>query len=280
LAYVTTDYMPLKMPIPGSREPAQIALLNENAQVIAGHTHGTGGGLPVAVLRSGLSSSRPAPSQAGSFWFSTDTLLASVSNGTVWSDFVTTDSVGVTLTDPIVRDSIRFGAEGVGAVDTVLQRAGSNSLVLGGSPVLTQALGDARYKPIGYTPPPVDLSPYYTKAESDSRFVNAAGDQVTGNLDVSGVLSVLSQPVLTKAQADTLYDPLGSGGGGGGDAAYVHIQSTATVLWTVAHNLGKYPAVSVVDSAGSAIIPDIHYDSTAQVTLTFGSPTSGRVFCN
>jgi hypothetical protein len=70
------------------------------------------------------------------------------------------------------------------------------------------------------------------------------------------------------------------GGAGGDDAAYVHTQSTATAVWTVAHNLGKYPSVTVTDSAGSTILPDIHYDSTAQVTLTFGSPTSGLVFCN
>jgi len=71
-----------------------------------------------------------------------------------------------------------------------------------------------------------------------------------------------------------------TGGGGGSDAAYVHTQGSAAVVWTVAHNLGKYPAISVVDSGGSAIIPDVHYDNTSQVTLTFGSATSGLVFCN
>jgi hypothetical protein len=88
--------------------------------------------------------------------------------------------------------------------------------------------------------------------------------------------------VLTKTSAadfDTGWQTPASGGGAS-DAAYVHTQNTAATVWTVGHNLGKYPAITVTDSGGSTIIPDVHYDSTAQVTLTFGSPTSGRVFCN
>lgn len=324
MAYIVTDYMPLKMPIPGSREPAQIALINENSQTIAGHDHATGGGIPVAVLRAGLTANRPGPTQAGAFWFGTDTNLASLSTGTAWVDFVTAGSADVTLLDPVVRDSIRFGPEGTTTTDVVLQRSGSSDLLLGGSPLLTEAAGDVRYKPISYTPPPVDLTAYYTKTESDSRYVNTAGDSVTGSLNVAGSLSQAGQAVLTKPQADVYYVardladakgdlfvasgdaalsrlPIGTngyvltaddaqtlgvrwapstGGGGGSDATYTHMQSTAAVVWVVTHNLSKYPAVDVVDSGGSTIIPDVHYDSTAQVTLTFGSATSGRVFCN
>jgi hypothetical protein len=69
-------------------------------------------------------------------------------------------------------------------------------------------------------------------------------------------------------------------GGGGADATYVHVQSTASATWTVGHNLGKYPSVSVVDTGGTTVIPDVHYDSPAAVTLTFGAPTSGQAFCN
>lgn len=279
MAYITTDYMPLKMPVPGSREPAQIALLNENSQVLAAHTHATGGGLPVSVLRSGLSANRPAPAQAGSFYFGTDSATASVSNGTAWVDFVTSGSGNITLLDPIVRDAIRFAAEGTALPDTILQRSGANTLLLNSSPVLNTAAGDARYKPIGYSPPPTDLTNYYTKVEADFRYVNTTGDAMTGALNVAGILSQGGNAVLTKVQADLLYDPLGSSGSGS-DAAYIHMQASANVVWTVTHNLGKYPSVSVVDSGGSVIIPDIHYDSTATVTLTFGAATSGRVFCN
>jgi hypothetical protein len=41
------------------------------------------------------------------------------------------------------------------------------------------------------------------------------------------------------------------GGGGGSDAYYRHVQSVAAAVWTVVHNLGKFPSVSVVDSTGT-----------------------------
>lgn len=67
---------------------------------------------------------------------------------------------------------------------------------------------------------------------------------------------------------------------GGGDKNYVHTQSAAAATWTVIHNLGKFPAVEVVDSGGSTLITDVHYIDTNQLTVSFGSPTSGKVYVN
>jgi len=76
-------------------------------------------------------------------------------------------------------------------------------------------------------------------------------------------------------------DPTGGGGGPvGGDKTYVHIQSSPSAAWSVIHNLGKYPAVDVVDSGGSEVIPDIHYVDANNVTVNFGSATSGKAFVN
>ena len=36
----------------------------------------------------------------------------------------------------------------------------------------------------------------------------------------------------------------------------------------------------MVDSGGSLVEPDVHYDNQNQVTLTFGSPTSGKAYLN
>ena len=72
----------------------------------------------------------------------------------------------------------------------------------------------------------------------------------------------------------------GGNGGGGGDKNYVHTQSALASTWTVTHNLGKLPAVEVVDTGDSVIIPNVHYDNINQVTLTFGSATSGKAVCN
>jgi hypothetical protein len=65
-----------------------------------------------------------------------------------------------------------------------------------------------------------------------------------------------------------------------GDLNYVFTQVSPSATWVVVHNLGKYPGVNVVDSGGTMVIPDVHYDSLNQVTVSFGSATSGKAFVN
>lgn len=70
------------------------------------------------------------------------------------------------------------------------------------------------------------------------------------------------------------------GAGGAGDLTYIHTQTVAAATWPVTHNLGKRPSVSVVDSGDSTIEPDIHYVSLNQVSILFGSATSGKAYLN
>jgi hypothetical protein len=65
-----------------------------------------------------------------------------------------------------------------------------------------------------------------------------------------------------------------------GDKSYVHNQVGLASTWTVVHSLGKFPAVAVVDTGGNEIIPDVHYDSTSQLTLTFATATAGKAYVN
>ena len=62
--------------------------------------------------------------------------------------------------------------------------------------------------------------------------------------------------------------------------AYVHIQSTPAAVWTINHNLGKYPAVSIVDSANDEVMSEVNYTSTNHVVLTFSAAFSGKAFLN
>jgi len=70
------------------------------------------------------------------------------------------------------------------------------------------------------------------------------------------------------------------GGGGSGDKTFVYTQVTASASWSVAHNLGKNPAVSVVDSGGNELLVDVDYIDLNNCTLQFGAATSGRAFFN
>jgi len=73
---------------------------------------------------------------------------------------------------------------------------------------------------------------------------------------------------------------ISGGAGGGGDLTYVFTQASAANPWLVTHSLGKYPAVSVVDSGGNEIIPDVHYVDAYSLTLTFAAATSGTAYMN
>lgn len=72
----------------------------------------------------------------------------------------------------------------------------------------------------------------------------------------------------------------GAPGPAGLDKHYAHDQMTASDVWLIAHNLGKYPAVSVVDSAGSSVEGLVEYSNTNQLTVTFSAAFSGKAYCN
>jgi len=71
-----------------------------------------------------------------------------------------------------------------------------------------------------------------------------------------------------------------SGPGAAGDLTYVFTQLSPSATWNVAHNLGKNPSVSVVDSGGTELLVTVLYIDANNLTLSFGSPTSGKAYMN
>ncbi len=67
---------------------------------------------------------------------------------------------------------------------------------------------------------------------------------------------------------------------GGGDKNYVHVQNEPSAQWVASHNLGKKPAVVVVDSADEVVHGEILYIDDNTVTLTFAGAFSGRAYFN
>lgn len=67
---------------------------------------------------------------------------------------------------------------------------------------------------------------------------------------------------------------------GGGVDRYYTQSFTVSDNVLVQHNLGKQPAVSIVDSAGDEVIGSVEYIDNAQVRVRFAAPFSGRVICN
>lgn len=59
---------------------------------------------------------------------------------------------------------------------------------------------------------------------------------------------------------------------------YTHTQSSPSTTWTIIHNLGYHPSVTVVDSADSAVVGDVTYVSENQLTVTFSVAFGGKAY--
>lgn len=64
------------------------------------------------------------------------------------------------------------------------------------------------------------------------------------------------------------------------DRNYVHVQNSPATAWVINHNLGKYPAVTVVDSAGTEVIGQVVHNSMNQCVATFSAAFAGKAFAN
>lgn len=61
---------------------------------------------------------------------------------------------------------------------------------------------------------------------------------------------------------------------------YIHEQGVASAVWTVQHNLNKYPSVTVVDSSDNVIVADIEYIDTNTVRISMVGASKGRAYLN
>lgn len=92
--------------------------------------------------------------------------------------------------------------------------------------------------------------------------------------------------VTTETSVDVITDaeqgPRGIQGipGPAGGATYTHTQATPAAVWTVAHNLGRWPSVAVTDHLGNLIEPDVKYLDSNIVQVTHGAPFIGVAYCN
>lgn len=66
----------------------------------------------------------------------------------------------------------------------------------------------------------------------------------------------------------------------GGDKFYRHTQDVPAAIWLITHALAKYPAVSVVDSAGSWVVGDVEYLDQDSLRAVFSGAFAGKAYCN
>lgn len=62
--------------------------------------------------------------------------------------------------------------------------------------------------------------------------------------------------------------------------SYVHTQGSASATWTIAHNLDKYPSVTVVDNDDDVVIGETNYQDKNTVIIYFAAAFAGKAFLN
>ena len=61
---------------------------------------------------------------------------------------------------------------------------------------------------------------------------------------------------------------------------FIFSQLTPLVVWTITHNLGQYPSLTVVDLNNHVVVGDIVYTNSNILTITFDSAFAGYAYLN
>ena len=64
------------------------------------------------------------------------------------------------------------------------------------------------------------------------------------------------------------------------DKTFVFTQGVPALVWTVNHNLAKFPSVSVVDTANTGVISQIDYIDNNNLTITNTAQFAGKAYLN
>ena len=65
-----------------------------------------------------------------------------------------------------------------------------------------------------------------------------------------------------------------------GDLSFVHTQTNPSNTWSITHNLGKKPSVTIVTATDTTVIGDVTYNNNNQLTINLSSANSGKAYLN
>jgi hypothetical protein len=65
-----------------------------------------------------------------------------------------------------------------------------------------------------------------------------------------------------------------------GDLNFVFTQAVPAVTWTVTHNFGKFPSVSIVDTNDQEVFAQVDYVDVNSLTITFAEAQAGKAYIN
>ena len=81
--------------------------------------------------------------------------------------------------------------------------------------------------------------------------------------------------------ADKYYDIINFAlSGDSSDKTFVYNQGTPSAVWTIQHNLGKFPSVTAVNSNNIQGFGEVQYINSNNLTITFSAGFSGKAYLN
>lgn len=113
--------------------------------------------------------------------------------------------------------------------------------------------------------------------------VSIQEDETVNNVTVTEeTVSVIS---VAEQGPEGIQGPVGPQGPQGppgalGSDSYFEQSFTNQATVTVTHNLGKRPAVTIIDSAGDEVEGEIEHAGLNQLTVTFSTSFTGIIYCN
>lgn len=64
------------------------------------------------------------------------------------------------------------------------------------------------------------------------------------------------------------------------DHSYIHSQGLSSMVWTIIHNLNRFPSVTPVNSANTKMNAVVDYIDKNILTVTFLTPVLGKAYLN
>lgn len=80
------------------------------------------------------------------------------------------------------------------------------------------------------------------------------------------------------AEVHVAVNQIGLSGGDGG--TFIFTQDVAAATWDITHNLGRWPSVTAVNSAGEQVLGGVEYLDENSLRVTFAGAFAGKAYLN
>lgn len=86
--------------------------------------------------------------------------------------------------------------------------------------------------------------------------------------------------LVSRQGLETKTGPPGAQGPPGEAATFVFTEGVPATIWTIKHNLKRFPSVTVIDTAGDEVQGIVEYVSNNELKIVFSATVTGTAYLN